>query len=173
MSQKIAIIPNQRIATARRVKVNKYEIAGQSLLSEYNITIKTVRKSMSGVAYIEDRVISAPAPKSPISFAVFAHEVGHIANGNIKPRWLEELRAWEFSLSQFKRFGMAISKEVRQEFRWSMTYALAKALNRGMQKLPKELRPFKKYLAPITYIYGDGHKEQKWHADMWKVKHIT
>lgn len=152
--------------------MNTYEKAGDLLLRQYYIEVKTVRKNMSGVACIEDRIISAPAPKSPLSFAIFAHEVGHIANGSIKPRWLEELKAWEFSLAQFKRFGFPIPQKVQQRMRFSIAFALAKALNRGMKKTPPELKPFKKYLSPITYLYGDGHRENKWHADYWKVKNL-
>jgi len=152
--------------------MNKYELAGQRLLSDYQVSVKTVRKSMTGVAYMDDRIISAPAPHRPVSFAVFSHEVGHIANGDIKPRWLEELKAWEFSIAQFRRFGFAVTREVKQLMKWSMAFALAKALNRGMRKVPKELRRYKRYLSPVTYLYGDGHREQKWHADVWKVKHL-
>ena len=152
--------------------MNKYELAGNELLKQYNISIKTVRKSMSGVAYIEDRVISAPAPKRPLSFAVFAHEVGHIANGSLSPRWLEELRAWEFSLDCFRRFNLAIPREVKQRMRYSMAFALAKALNRKMKRVPEELKKYKKYLSPVVYRYGDGHTEKKWHASYRKVKHL-
>lgn len=149
--------------------MNKYESAGRQLLERYEVTIKTVRKTMGGIAYIEDRAISAPAPKRPLSFAVFAHEVGHIANGEITPRWLEELRAWEFSLACFGEFNLAITREVRRRFRYSMAFALAKALNRRMKRIPPELRKFKKYLSPVTYCYGDGHTEKKFHADSSKI----
>ncbi len=152
--------------------MDKYELAGNQLLKQYNITVKTVRKSMSGVAYIEDKTISAPAPKQAMSFAVFAHEVGHIANGKISPRWLEELRAWQFSLDCFRQFGFTIPREVRQRMKYSLTFALAKALNRNMKRTPPELRQYKKYLSPIVYVYGDGHRANKWHADYWKVKNL-
>ena len=152
--------------------MNKYELAGNELLKQYNISIKTVRQSMSGVAYIEDRVISAPAPKRPLSFAIFAHEVGHIANGRLSPRWRSELQAWEFSLGCFRRFNLAISKEVKQRMRYSMAFALAKALNRKMKRVPEELKKYKKYLSPVVYRYGDGHTEKKWHASYRKVKHL-
>ena len=152
--------------------MNKYELAGKQLLEEYSITVKTVRKSMSGVAYIEDGIISAPAPKQALSFAIFAHEVGHISNGHVSPRWLEELRAWQFSLDCFKRFGLTIPREVRQRMKYSLTFALAKALNRNMKRTPLELRPYRKYLSPIVYLYGDGTRANKWHADYWKVKHL-
>lgn len=152
--------------------MNKYEVISIKLLNEYGISIKTVRKSMSGVAYIEDRVISCPAPKSPLSFAIFAHEVGHIANGSIKPRWLEELKAWQFSIACFKKFGLSIPREVRQRMKYSLSFALAKALNRDMKRTPPELRAYRKYLSPITYIYGNGTKRERWHADFWKVKNL-
>jgi len=152
--------------------MNKYEIAGNQLLEQYGIKIKTVRKSMSGVAYIEDRVVSCPAPERALSFAILAHEVGHIVNGHLRPRWLEELRAWQFSLVYFKEFGFAIPREVKWRMKYNLTFALAKALNRNMKAIPQELKQYKKYLSPITYIYGDGRRANKHHADYWKVKHI-
>lgn len=152
--------------------MNKYEVAGKELLARHSITIKTVRKSMSGIAYLEDRVISAPAAKSPLSFAILAHEVGHIVNGSIRPRWLEELRAWEFAIESFKQFHLSVSKEVRQRMRYSLAYALAKALNRDMKRIPAELRQYRKYLSPITYHYGDGTTRERYHADYWKVTHL-
>jgi len=152
--------------------MNKYEIAGNQLLGRYDVTVKSVRQNMSGIAYLEDRVISAPAPKSPLSFAIFAHEVGHIANGHCKPRWLEELRAWQFSLTCFKEFGFAITREVRWRMKYSLAFALAKALNRDMKLIPTELKAYKKYLSPVTYHYGDGTRRKRWHADYRKVKYL-
>ncbi len=152
--------------------MNRYEVAGNQLLERYGITVKTIRRTMSGIAYIEDKAISAPAPKQALSFAIFAHEVGHIANGKFSPRWLEELRAWQFSLACFKEFGFTISREVRQRMKYSLAFALAKALNRNMKAIPPELRQYKKYLSPIVYIYGDGRRADKWHADYWKVKNL-
>ena len=151
-------------------RINRYELVGKALLKRHRITVKTYRGNMSGVAYLEDRVISAPRPVKPLPFAIFAHEVGHIVNGHIKPRWLEELRAWQFSLQQFRESGLRIPHDVKRRMRFSLAYALAKALNRGMKSIPKELWVYKKYLSPITYLYGDGHKEQKWHADYSKTK---
>jgi hypothetical protein len=148
--------------------MNKYELSANQLLEQYNITVKTVRKSLSGIAFIEDKVISAPRPNQPLKFAIFAHEVGHIVNGHISPRWLEELSAWEFSIEQFKIFNFRIPKQVKSRMNYSLSFALAKALNRNMKQVPKELRKYKKFLSPITYIYGDGHKEQKQHADYAK-----
>jgi len=150
--------------------MNKYELAGDELLERHDVKVMTVRASMSGVAYIEDRIISAPKPIKPLHFAIFAHEVGHIANGHVKLRWKEELEAWSFAIAQFKVFGFRIPKEVKQRMNHSLSFALAKALNRNMKVIPAELRRYKRYLSPITYIYGDGHREQKWHADWSKCQ---
>jgi len=152
--------------------MNKYELAGNELLKKYNINIKTYRGNLTGIAYIEDRIISAPKPIKPLHFAIFAHEVGHIANGEISPRWLEELKAWQFSIAQFKLFGFRIPSEVKSRMKYSLAFALAKALNRNMKAIPRELKPYKKYLSPITYLYGDGHRAQKWHADYWKARNL-
>lgn len=96
---------------------------------------------MTGIAWIghPERVIEAPHPKSPLSFAVLAHEVGHQAIGRVRPRWREEQLAWQFALTQMERLGVPITEAVLQRHAGSMRYALAKAIRRGLKEVPTEL----------------------------------
>jgi hypothetical protein len=74
---------------------NKYEKATKILISEYKINVVMWRKPtklIGGLAYINAKIIRSPYPKSNKSFAIFAHEIGHIANGAIKPICLGEYK---------------------------------------------------------------------------------
>ena len=105
-----------------------------------------------------------------MSFYIFAHEIGHIVNGEIKPSCLCELRADQYSLEQFKRFGLPLPRKVINRSNWYRGYSLAQALNRGMKKIPDELKKYKRYLIKSYRhtIYGDGRKpitQPRYYAD--------
>ena len=99
---------------------------------------------MTGLAWIGHprRPIEAPQPRSALSFAVLAHEVGHHALGRARPRWREEQLAWLFALEQMRRLGVPVTAAVEQRYADAMRYALAKALRRGLKSVPAELAPF-------------------------------
>lgn len=140
-----------------------YEAIGQAILSEYGITVRKWRTDMSGVAWHHCRDIECPRPRSPLSLAVLAHEVGHHelghTDGNRQPRWREEYDAWQFAIATLRARAITPDKRTKEHMAHSLAYALAKALNRGMTKVPPELRPYKKLLTrrPVYTIYGDGH----------------
>ncbi len=143
------------------MRKNKFEQAGEVLLRENNAKLVRVRRTMSGVAYRHTTAVegkwefASPLPKTAISFAVFAHEVGHIhqfqTQEKTKPRWKEEYDAEMFAIACFKHFGFTIPHIVLNRIRWHIAYALAKALNRGMKKLPDELKAYRKYLIRVGY----------------------
>ncbi len=80
--------------------------AAAAIIDEHGLTVRRWRSSTTGCAYLDRPEIEGPEPRGGVSFAVIAHEVGHKALGhrNSKPRWLEEVEAWEFALAQFERF---------------------------------------------------------------------
>ncbi len=92
------------------------------------------RKSTSGCAYRDLPLIEGPEPRGAVSFAVLAHEVGHKAlhaKGS-KPRWHEEVEAWEFALGQFGRFGLGSpSAGVLRRARRGVAHSFNMALRRG------------------------------------------
>jgi hypothetical protein len=123
------------------------------LLAAHGIRVRKWRTSMSGVAWElhfrdgrRSRLIESPRPKSPMSLAIFLHEVGHhvIGLGVFKPRCLEEYHAWRFALDEMERRGFEVTERVRTRYRRSMEYAVAKAARRGIKSLPPEVAAFAK-----------------------------
>lgn len=117
----------------------------------YDIRVRRWRKSMSGCAwrvYFHDgRVINwieSPVPKTPISLAIFLHEVGHhvIGFNTYKRRCEEELHAWKWAIEQMRELGVQPDARVLRRFDLSMRYAVDKAVRRGIRILPESLNPF-------------------------------
>ena len=79
-----------------------------------------------------------------MSAAIFLHEIGHhvIGFGRYRPRCLEELKAWEWSLAEMERLDLNVTSAVRKRMCDSLEYAVAKALRRGLKRLPESLAPY-------------------------------
>lgn len=122
----------------------RYAREALALLTHHDVRVCHWRSNMSGIAWLghPDRPIEAPHPKSPMSFAVLAHEVGHQALGRVRPRWREEHLAWQFALDAMERLGVPVTDRVHQRYAASMRYALVKAQRRGLRQVPDELRHF-------------------------------
>jgi hypothetical protein len=122
----------------------RYAAEARMLLVEHGVRVCHWRRDLTGLAWLghPDRPIETPHPRSPQSFAVLAHEVGHHALGRVRPRWREEQLAWLFALEQMRRLGVPVTVEVEQRYAAAMRYALAKALRRGLKRIPLELLPF-------------------------------
>ncbi len=122
----------------------RYALQALELVRKYGVRVCYWRSNMTGIAWIgnPDRPIEAPHPKSPMSFAVLAHEVGHHALGRIRPRWREEQLAWQFALDAMRQHGVPVTTQVHDRYAASMRYALAKAQRRGLKQIPVELLPF-------------------------------
>lgn len=132
-------------------KAALYDTMTREMLQRYDIRVRKWRSSMSGVAWYVtyrdgsiQRLLESPKPKSPMSAAIFLHEVGHHAIGfNVyKPRCLEEYHAWQYSLAQMRQWNIPITPRVMQRYQRSMKYAVGKAKRRGIRELPSELLPF-------------------------------
>lgn len=132
----------------------------------HGIRVNRWRSSTTGCAwevYYHDgrvsKLIESPYPRGPVSAAVFLHEVGHHAIGmrRYKPRCLEEFKAWEWSLNTMREYGLNVSPSVEKRVRESLQYAVAKAMRRGLRKLPVELEPF----APHALESKQSGKPQK------------
>ena len=122
----------------------RYAAEARALLAEHGVRVCHWRRELTGLAWLghPERPIETPHPRSPLSFAVLAHEVGHHALGRVRPRWREEQLAWHFAFEQMRRLGVPITPEVEQRYAAAMRYALAKALRRGLKHIPPELQPF-------------------------------
>lgn len=140
---------------ARRPKresaANRYDRVIAEMVVRYGVKVRRWRKSMSGVAYeieyrdgTRKRLIESPRPRSPLSMAIFLHEIGHhaIGLGRYKPRCLEEYHAWMFSLRAMEENGLEVTDKVRTRVKRSLEYAVSKAARRGIKNLPPELHEF-------------------------------
>lgn len=140
---------------ARRPKrekaADKYDRVVAEMVVRYGVKVRRWRKSMSGVAYeieyrdgTRKRLIESPRPRSPLSMAIFLHEIGHhaIGLGKYKPRCLEEYHAWMFSLRAMEENSLEISDKVRTRVQRSLEYAVSKAARRGIKNLPTELHKY-------------------------------
>ncbi|NNM87649.1 MAG: hypothetical protein HKL95_03930 [Phycisphaerae bacterium] len=117
----------------------------------YQISIRKWRSTMSGVAYElhysngqVKRMVAAPRPKSPVSCAIFLHEVGHHAIGfrKFRPRCLEEFHVWQWAFAEMGRWNIPIDQRVRHHYQRSMYHYVQLAKKRGLQHLPEILRQF-------------------------------
>jgi hypothetical protein len=123
----------------------------ESMKSRYDVRIKRWRKQMSGCAWTvlhaDGRLtnwIESPQPKTPISLAIFLHEIGHHAIGfnRFRKRCEEEYHVWVWALDQMRQLGIEPDEKVARRFQLSMQYAVGKALRRGLRDLPEPLIQF-------------------------------
>ena len=136
---------------SRLARQHRYQQIVEQMKRRYGIRVRKWRSRTTGCAWQVEyadgtitRLIEAPFPRSPISAAVFLHEVGHHAIGfhRYKPRCLEELRAWEWALAAMRQHDIAVTDHVRRRVEASLKYAVAKAQRRGIKELPEELKRF-------------------------------
>lgn len=122
----------------------RYAREARDLLRQHSVCVCHWRSNMTGIAWIGHpaRAIEAPHPKSPMSFAVLAHEVGHQSLGKVRPRWREEQLAWQFAIDAMQSRDIPVTANVLERYSSSMRYALSKALRRGLKQIPPELVPF-------------------------------
>ena len=117
----------------------------------YQVRVHRWRRSMSGCAWRVDydtgqsiKWIECPLPRTPISLAIFLHEVGHHAIGfdRYKRRCEEEYHVWCWAIEMMEELGITPDAKVAKRFELSMRYAVSKALRRGMKILPPSLERF-------------------------------
>lgn len=117
------------------------------LKSQYKVSIRKWRRHMSGVAYellYPDgrikRLITAPRPRSPVSAAIFLHEVGHHAIGfrRYSPRSLEEYYVWQWAFREMATRRIPITPAVLRHYHRSMHHYLRHGQNRD--PFPEALR---------------------------------
>ena len=143
---------NLRLAADSSGAMHEYRAIEKQIKRKHGVRVKRWRANMTGCAwqvrYADGRVvrwIESPRPKSPISLAIFLHEVGHHAIGfeSYKRRCEEEFYAWSWAIAQMRRLGVEPDRRVQHRFELSMSYAVGKALRRGIRDLPEELERFR------------------------------
>ena len=125
-----------------------YDALVEEMKSTYQLRVRKWRSSTSGCAWevhyhngTVSRLIESPYPRGPMSCAVFLHEVGHHAIGlsRYRPRCLEEYHAWRWALEEMERRSISVTERVLTRRDDALRYAVAKALRRGLRRLPVEL----------------------------------
>ena len=123
----------------------------EQMKQTYDVRVRKWRRAMSGCAwrvyYHDGRVINwieAPVPRTPISLAIFLHEVGHHVIGfeRYKRRCEEEYHVWVWAINQMRELGVEPDAKVHRRFQLSMQYAVGKAMRRGIKALPEALEQF-------------------------------
>ncbi len=113
---------------------NQYTEIAEALLKEHNITVRQYRKSMTGRAFLKEREIIVPHPVGKISLLVFCHEVGHIVNGEIKPRFREEYLAEKWAIDYFHAIGMRVPSSYTRRAKRYINQKVRQAKKRGLKK---------------------------------------
>jgi len=117
----------------------------------YDVRVRKWRRAMSGCAwrvyYHDGRVINwieAPVPRTPISLAIFLHEIGHHVIGfdRYKKRCEEEYHVWVWAIRKMRELGVEPDARVERRVQLSMQYAVDKAVRRGIKQLPEQLEQF-------------------------------
>jgi hypothetical protein len=115
--------------------MNKYTEIAEALLKEHNITVRAYRKSLTGVAYIKEREIVVPHPVGKISLLIFVHEVGHIVNGEIKPRYVEEYLAEKFAIDYFHKIGLRVPRSYVARAKRYVSFKVRQAKARNLKHI--------------------------------------
>ena len=129
----------------------RYDALVVEMKKTYGVRVRKWRSSTSGCAWevhYRDgtmvRLIESPAPRGPMSCAVFMHEIGHhaIGFGRYRPRCLEEYHAWRWALQEMRDRGFNVTPAVERRVSESLRYAVAKARRRGLRRVPEELAAY-------------------------------
>ena len=131
--------------------MSDFQQIARSIRCRHRVRVRKWRKGMSGCAwqvrYPDGRVvkwIEAPVPRTPLSLSIFLHEIGHHVIGfeRYRRRCEEEFHVWRWALEEMRRIGIEPDEKVLNRFQLSMSYAVAKAMRRGIKHLPEPLREF-------------------------------
>jgi hypothetical protein len=142
----MSIVPGEA-EKAGRIMADFMDIV-EEMKRRYDIRIRRWRSSMSGKAwcvYYDDgraiRWVEAPRPKTPISLAIFLHEVGHHVIGfqKYRRRCEEEFYVWMWALNEMRRHKIEPDFKVQRRVERSMQYAVGKAVRRGIKEIPQSL----------------------------------
>src|SRR4051812_13170444 len=133
------------------VTMNHFATIVRDMRRKYDLRIRKWRTTMSGCAWrvyhADGRAVNwieSPFPKTPISLAIFLHEVGHHVIGfeKYKKRCEEEYHVWLWAIDKMRELRVEPDARVLRRFQLSMQYAVGKAVRRGVKELPEPLEQF-------------------------------
>jgi hypothetical protein len=125
----------------------------RDLTRRYKISVRKWRSHMAGAAWEVmygdgriKRMIAVPRPRSPVSAAIFLHEVAHHAIGfkRYESRCEEEHYAWQWTFREMEGRGIPVTAGVEKHFRRSMYHYVGRARRAG-ERVPEELNRFAKW----------------------------
>ena len=136
-----------------QVAVTSVGLAGlvRRVRCEHRVRVRRWRRDMTGCAWQVTHAdgrrvnwIEAPVPRTPLSLAIFLHEVGHHVVGfdRYKRRCEEEYHAWAWALARMRQAGVEPDARTLARYDLSMRYAVGKAVRRGLGTVPPPLRRF-------------------------------
>lgn len=121
---------------------NKFVLLFEKIARENNIIFEYHFKSNVGRAFIEERKILISKPINRDRLFVAFHEIGHIINGHIKPRYLEELKAEQYAIMKMREVNIPISRKARARAKEYISYKVRQAQRRGLKKLDSRAKRF-------------------------------
>lgn len=114
--------------------INKYTEIAERLLKENNITVKKYRTNMTGRAWIKSREIIIPHPNGKISLLITLHEIAHIVNGKIRPKFRSEFMAEKWAMDTFRKLGMKVPQSYTHRAKRYVSFKVHQAKIRGLKQ---------------------------------------
>lgn len=114
----------------------RYAAIGKAWLKEFDVTIGSARRTLSGRAFVQDRRIDAPWPTtSRKRLYLVAHEIGHIALNHLGqlPVYVREFEAEQFAHALMRRDGIAVPRAMTARAKSYVRSKIGRGFVRGGQ----------------------------------------
>jgi hypothetical protein len=109
------------------------------LCQKHKIEIYKYSTTSSGHALIKSRQIKIPRVTNVDRFGVALHEVCHILQGKLRPRYLSEFRCDLYALQHIRALGYETEDWVKR-MNWHTISRVAMAHNRGLKTIAPEVK---------------------------------
>jgi hypothetical protein len=128
-----------------------YDDIVKRVKAAYAIRVRRYRTAMSGcawrVCHRDGRSINwieSPRPRTPLSLAIFLHEVGHHAIGFDRSELPsdEEYLAWKWAIDTMRRLGVEPDARTRRRIEQSMQYAVQQSVRQGLKLVPPRFHEY-------------------------------
>lgn len=123
------------------------EIAAK-LSTHPRIRVIEPRLSLSGRAWANGKM-AAPRPFTRKALYIFAHEcahfhLGHLFNGQGKPRHVEEMEAEKWAHAALREHGIRVPRTMTRRAKEYVGWKIAQARKRGAKRIDPAARQFAK-----------------------------
>ena len=141
-------------------------------LDKYNIEVLKWSVSSCGRAYWNKNAVKIPRPTDIDRFGVCMHEIKHIIDGNIKPRYVSEFRCDKFALDIIDNLGWE-NTLFKARMKWHVLSRVAMATNRGHKNVDSIISnyytdiDFTKWYDVKTWV-GVNRVGNRSNVDWWK-----